>query len=395
MNGYATSSPALRILYLEDDASVVARFVAIVDSSCSVFQARQVKHALDWLADGNAVDVMIANECNGGFELIERVRTNGSYRNVPFLLTCRHLSQNVLQEARRVGIADVVTDETNLGDLAIKLGSVRQLTAGQSSEQVTFRRFQTPWWKRLIDISVSLTALLLLSPLLLLTSLLIRFDSRGPVIYRSKRIGSNFRVFNMYKFRTMKPAADQMIASMASQNIYAQPTPAEPGESSKQPDNLCADCQQTGSVCRRMLFDHDQPVCEQQYLRKKKAPAKFMKFRNDPRITRLGVFLRNSSIDELPQLFNILIGDMSLVGNRPLPLYEAETLTTDEYVKRFGGPAGLTGLWQVKKRAKGQGPMSDRERIMLDIEYTDTFSFRTDMQIIFQTFFALWQKENV
>jgi lipopolysaccharide/colanic/teichoic acid biosynthesis glycosyltransferase len=86
---------------------------------------------------------------------------------------------------------------------------------------------------------------------------------------------------------------------------------------------------------------------------------------------------------------------MSLVGNRPLPLYEAEKLTADESARRFAGPAGLTGIWQTKKRAKGQGPMSERERILLDIEYASTFSFKTDMYIIWKTFFSLWQKENV
>ena len=86
---------------------------------------------------------------------------------------------------------------------------------------------------------------------------------------------------------------------------------------------------------------------------------------------------------------------MSLVGNRPLPLYEAEKLTTDYAVRRFAGPAGLTGLWQVKKRAKGEGNMSEQERIDLDIEYARTFSFGRDMSLIYQTLFSLWQKENV
>src|SRR5690606_17571718 len=94
----------------------------------------------------------------------------------------------------------------------------------------------------------------------------------------------------------------------------------------------------------------------------------FVKICNDPRITRFGTFIRNTSIDELPQLFNVLKGDMSLVGNRPLPLYEAQQLTSDEWASRFLGPAGITGLWQVSKR--GRGEMSDRERRELDNVYT-------------------------
>ena len=120
----------------------------------------------------------------------------------------------------------------------------------------------------------------------------------------------------------------------------------------------------------------------------------FIKFQNDPRVTKVGKIIRKYSIDELPQLFNILKGDMSIVGNRPLPLYEAETLTTDKYVERFFAPAGLTGLWQVEKRGHG-GRLSSEERKMLDIKYARHFSFIMDFRIILKTFTAFIQKENV
>ena len=108
---------------------------------------------------------------------------------------------------------------------------------------------------------------------------------------------------------------------------------------------------------------------EEEYLRIKRMQqaGTFVKIKNDPRVTKVGMFLRNTSIDELPQLINVLKGDMSIVGNRPLPLYEAEQLTSDDWGERFLAPAGITGLWQVMKR--GKGSMSEEERKALDNAY--------------------------
>ena len=114
---------------------------------------------------------------------------------------------------------------------------------------------------------------------------------------------------------------------------------------------------------------------------------------NDPRITNVGRFIRKYSIDELPQLFNILKGDMSLVGNRPLPVYEASQLVNYEAGARFLAPAGLTGLWQVNKR--GQEDMSQKDRIDLDLEYANSSTLWTDVKIIAKTFTAFVQKGDV
>ena len=143
-----------------------------------------------------------------------------------------------------------------------------------------------------------------------------------------------------------------------------------------------------------LYSDNDAP--ENDYLKVKRHERSnaFIKLENDPRITKIGHIIRKYSIDELPQLFNILNGDMSIVGNRPLPVYEAELLTSDEYIQRFMAPAGLTGLWQVEKRGNS-GSMSAEERKQLDIKYAHTFSFWLDMKIIIKTFTAFVQKEDV
>ena len=120
----------------------------------------------------------------------------------------------------------------------------------------------------------------------------------------------------------------------------------------------------------------------------KKAPF-FFKVKNDPRVTKVGYVLRKTSLDELPQLFNVLKGDMSLVGNRPLPLDEGATLTIDHWADRFLAPAGMTGLWQI---AKNKDHMSVSERIALDLEYAKTSSFFLDMKILLRTFPAMLQK---
>ncbi len=122
-----------------------------------------------------------------------------------------------------------------------------------------------------------------------------------------------------------------------------------------------------------------------------KAPS-FFKINNDPRVTRVGVSSGIQVWMNYHNLMNVLLGDMSLVGNRPLPLYEAATLTTDQCAQRFLAPAGITGLWQIKKR--GREDMSAEERINLDIDYANKYNFMYDLWIMANTPSALIQKSS-
>ncbi|MCR2029658.1 sugar transferase [Alistipes timonensis] len=252
-----------------------------------------------------------------------------------------------------------------------------------------------PLWKRTFDIVASLGAIVVLSPLLIVVAVAVKLDSPGPVIYKSKRVGSNYRVFDFLKFRSMHSDADRRLKELSDLNQYAaeEEPDADAAKISLDEDEMkkLLDDMESG-----MLFADDFAIPEEEHhqIVETEQENAFVKIENDPRITRLGRFLRKYSIDELPQLFNILRGDMSVVGNRPLPLYEAEHLTSDEYIERFMCPSGLTGLWQVEKRGHA-GKLSPEQRKQLDIRYAREMSPWLDLKIILRTFTAFIQKENV
>jgi lipopolysaccharide/colanic/teichoic acid biosynthesis glycosyltransferase len=308
-------------------------------------------------SDSNIVPEVIF--CHPGFD-INAIRAFRHFLNsdpvlssIPFILDGSGISQKELGYFKRNMILDEIVYLNDFQEKNI-LGKIQFLTKIKSGQaEINFNREpkssisvqNVP--KRIFDILVSATVLTLLSPLFLLIALAIKLESRGPIFYIAKRAGKGYRIFDFYKFRTMEVGADEKINDFSHLNLY-----------------------EAGSGNGPM----------------------FIKINNDPRITRVGSFLRNTSLDELPQLLNVLLGDMSVVGNRPLPLYEAETLTTDEWAKRFMAPAGITGLWQIKKR--GKEDMSAEERISLDIDYADNYNFVYDLWIMAQTPSALIQKTN-
>lgn len=254
--------------------------------------------------------------------------------------------------------------------------------------------FHLPLWKRLFDILFASGAIVALSPLLIGTAIAIRLESKGKIIYKSQRVGSNYKIFNFLKFRSMFTNADKRLKELNALNQYKMEEETPNGNDTPEIlfDELTGNLEAEGNL----LISDDFVISEEDYRKQKAQETKntFVKIENDPRVTRVGRIIRKYSIDELTQLFNVLKGDMSIVGNRPLPLYEAELLTSDAYIDRFMGPAGLTGLWQVEKRG-GAGKMSAEERKQLDIKYARDFSFWLDMKILLKTFTAFIQKENV
>jgi lipopolysaccharide/colanic/teichoic acid biosynthesis glycosyltransferase len=209
-------------------------------------------------------------------------------------------------------------DHPSGGAAAAGLAGVEELLAKPS-----------PWWKRLIDIIFSLSALLLLSPLMIAIALAIKLTSRGPVLFTQMRSGIGGKPFRIYKFRTMIPDADRI---------------------------------------KNQLLHHNE----------QDGPA--FKMTCDPRITRIGRILRKTSLDELPQFFNVVLGDMSLVGPRPLPINESRACDT-WHRRRLDVVPGITCTWQIS----GRGTVSFADWVRMDRKYIQRRSLLNDVKLMMLT----------
>ncbi|MGI5957877.1 MAG: sugar transferase [Massiliimalia sp.] len=190
--------------------------------------------------------------------------------------------------------------------------------------------------KRCMDVTGAALGLMMLLPVLCVVSVMIKLDSPGPVFFVQKRTGHRGKVFSMYKFRSMCPDAEKM---------------------------------------------------RNQYLDQNEADGPIFKMTHDPRVTKVGKWIRKTSVDELPQLWNVLNGTMSLVGPRPLPTYE-QAECTEEQAKRLLVKPGMTGMWQTN----GRSDTSFEEMIALDLQYIERRSLWTDLKIIWATFGSVFGK---
>lgn len=363
-NSKDTIDRKIEFFYVGKGALKIDYLIKTFESGYAAETVQNAISILKRIAAKNKIPDIIIVDANVGEasvrELFKYTSGNNRFSPVPFILEASQLSEIHLNKYKGARYLDeiVFLDELNNSNSSEKLIAKveflkkikmqSRLHAQQGSLQLpdVLAKFKE-LFKRIFDVIVAILAIIILSPVFLLIALALKLESGGPVLYVSKRAGRGFRVFNFYKFRTMVPGADEKIEQLSHFNHYH-------------------------------VNNEDGPV--------------FFKMINDSRITKIGVFLRNTSLDELPQFFNVLFGDMSLVGNRPLPLYEAVKLTTDEWAERFMAPAGITGLWQIKKR--GQDEMSDEERINLDIAYAHKYNFMYDLWIMANTPPALIQKSN-
>jgi len=325
-----------------------AAFTVHAESNVNSLEAYLKEQSLFSLPDVILLEVDDELRC---FDFVRMLKSNALLKGLVIILLAKDKKDSIRKLAMEHKVNDLYVAPIPVKDLCerivflVKFKLIKPQLADLSQIDYSYK---IPPFKRVFDIAVSGTALLMLSPLFLVVAAVVAVESKGPVIFKSKRVGTGYKVFDFYKFRSMRSGASAELKDLGDLNQYK-------GEDA--------------------------------------AKSVFVKLKNDPRITKFGQFIRTYSIDELPQLFNVLKGDMSLVGNRPLPLYEAEMLTSNEWTMRFLGPAGLTGLWQVSRR--GKADMSERERKRLDNFYAQNHSFWLDLKILMKTLPAAVQKEKV
>ena len=393
----------IKLFYIGSDRDVIDNLKSR-GNNLHVYHQPNALEASAWLKKNGMVDGVICEVSlpgRNGLDFHQSFVNDFDKNNhIPYIIINNENSPEIIQKALQQKIDDVyvkpIDPEVIHNRIKFLISRKPQMTLMEKeTHKLKSDTYKTPFFKRAFDILVAGFALLLLSPLLLLFTIAIRLESKGKVYYISKRVGTGYKVFNFLKLRSMYPDADKRLKEYQHLNQYK-----EEKETVKKEKKILEAETVKNNESDVILFGDDESVEETEHIRKKKEEqnSAFVKFENDPRITKVGNIIRKLSIDELPQLINVIKGDMSIVGNRPLPLYEAELLTTDDWTDRFNGPAGITGLWQVEARGK-TSKMSPEERKQLDNQYVQIansrFSFWKDMWIILRTIPAVFQKENV
>jgi exopolysaccharide biosynthesis polyprenyl glycosylphosphotransferase len=286
-------------------------------------------------SDGSRASAEVKRRTLGGLDDLEQLLMRNDVDEVVIALPVKSQYariQQAIHTCERMGV-----DARYLADVFEWNGTRVELDGRSALESVVLKAVPRDYRshiKRTVDLTVSIMALLFLSPIMLLIGLAIRLQDGGPIFFVQQRHGLHKHAFPMYKFRTMVPGADRLQDVLEARNEI------------------------TGAI---------------------------FKIRHDPRVTRVGALLRRTSLDELPQLFNVVVGHMSLVGPRPLPPRDVAHFEQSWRMRRFSVRPGITGLWQVS----GRSELSFDDLVALDLKYIDEWSLWLDARILARTVAAV------
>ncbi len=352
----------LRILHLGPDPEFsspvfVDNYQVEIPTTDNIFSVCQ------WVSENGLPDAMICEQKLPGGDGIGFydfwIEQFDPMHLIPFLLLDDEKAPELAEKALHkkvdaVYIKPVILETLVKQIMVIKNGKAP--TNNSLSRKLFSSCYKTPFLKRTIDIATASLILLVISPFLLIFAIAIKLESKGRIYYVSKRVGSGYNLFDFYQLRTMYTSSGKRLKEIAKLNQYAKES------SALHPENTVPHLQ------------------------------------SDPRISKVGSILRKLHFDELPQLINVIKGDLSIVGNRPLKIYDAELLTPQDLAHRMDGPAGITGLWKLKSRRRLKR-MSREERRALDNKYYKIarrkFSVWSDLWIIARTIPVVLRRGNV
>lgn len=366
----------LRILHIGADPEflspiVYERYLVEIETLDNPFSVSQ------WIKDYGMPDALICennlpgDNCFSFYDFW--VDQFDQDKRIPFILLDEVKNQETVSKAIEKKVDDVYIKPTNAEILIRRILVLRKdkpLPKNATIPEMNgFKPYKPTFLKRTFDIVFASIGLLIVAPILLIFVIAIRLETKGNVFYISKRVGSGFKVFDFYKLRSMHSYANKRLKELAHLNENIKETSANLTEKANKADN---------SMNPKGIGNNTT-------------------LHGDPRITKVGYIMRKLNIDELPQLFNVIKGDISIVGNRPLPIYEAEQLTTADWTDRVLSPAGITGIWKVVSRRKLRS-MSHEERNSLQNRYSEISrrpnSFWSDFWIIVKTLPVLFNKKN-
>ena len=291
------------------------------------------------------------------------------------------------------GINDTISPNISKEELIQKIDLInkrQELLYISNRKKKVVKRFILPRWKRFFDITFAGIALIVLSPVFLIISLAIRLESKGPVIYKAKRVGTNYNIFDFLKFRSMYNNADKHLKELTDLNQYKSEddTATEPKGFSD--DDLDGFLIGDDGV---ILVSDDFIIPEEVFASKRNSEQDqpFVKIEKDPRVTRVGRFLRKYSLDELPQLINIVKGEMSIIGPRPALWNQYDLIEEREKYGANDILPGLTGWAQIH----GRDELDIPEKAKLDGYYVDNLSFGLDVKCFFGTILSVLRSDGV
>lgn len=355
----------LRILHIGADPEfpspvIFENYLAEIETIDNPFSVSQ------WITANGLPDAIVCERKltgDNGFEFYDFwVNYFDQGKITPFLLLDDENNTETTSMAQKKAIDEILFKPLNAETLINKILVLKQSKPATNNNIYSFNPYKSPVFKRIFDVAVASFGLLLVSPILLIFIVAISIGSKGNVFYISKRVSSGFMVFDFYKLRSMYIKSDKRLKELAHVNEFVKEEQAAHNVKSHSGSNS-ASIHHYGNTTT---------------------------IKGDPRITRIGHIIRKLKIDELPQLYNVIKGDISIVGNRPLPIYEAELLTTSDWADRFHSTAGITGPWKAVTRRRLKS-MSHEERNSLQNRYSDfmksRYSFWKDIWIIIRTIF--------